>query len=319
VAGSFLSGLADRLADRTGMGEAMMGMLVLAAATSLPDLAATLSAATAQRPSLAMSNVMGSMAVNLAFLGVADLAYRRANLEHAAASAPNLLQACLLIVLLALPLLAALTPRIELLGVHPVTPFLVAAYLFGIRLVRSSHVEPMWAPRRTRQTRPDVPQESTGGRGVAVLWAGFAGLTAITAGAGWALMEAAQVLVDRTELSEGVAGGLFTAAATSTPELVTTIAAVRRGALTLAVANIFGTNCFNTLIIAAADLGYGGGSIYHAIAVQELFWGLVAILMSAVLLLGMLRRETYGIGNIGFESVFILLIYGVAAAAALVA
>ena len=73
-AGSQLARLADELADRTGMGEALFGVLLLAGVTSLPDFAATLSAAMDARPDLAMSNVMGSMAVNLAFLGIAALA-----------------------------------------------------------------------------------------------------------------------------------------------------------------------------------------------------------------------------------------------------
>lgn len=317
VAGTFLSILADRLADRTGMGEALTGMLVLAAATSLPDLAATLSASLAGRPTLAMANVMGSMAINLAFLGIGDLIYRKANLEHAAASAPNLLQVALLIVLLTIPLLATVFPPLQVLGVHPATPLLLVAYLYGIRLVRGAHARPMWRPLHTRQTVADRPDEAKGGRGVLALWLAFAGLAAVTAGAGWVLMESAQAIVDATGISDSVAGGLLTAAATSTPELVVTIAAVRRGALTLAVANIFGSNCFNATIIAAADLAYPGGSIYRALPVAELGWGLVAILMSAILLLGMLRREPHGIANIGFESFAMLLVYGAAVAIAL--
>jgi len=107
-------------------------------------------------------------------------------------------------------------------------------------------------------------------------------------------------------------GGLFTALATSTPELVTTIAAIRIGALTLAVSNIFGTNCFNMLVVAAADAGYAHGSIYHDMAPVQMTWGLVSILMTAILLLGLVRRETYGIGRIGFESALILGVYAIA-------
>ena len=92
-------------------------------------------------------------------------------------------------------------------------------------------------------------------------------------------------------------------------ELVTTIAAIRYGALTLAVSNIVGTNCFNLLVIAAADVAYRDGSIYHAITTQQLLWGLVAILMTAILLLGLLQREREGFGRIGFESAAILTIW----------
>lgn len=310
-AGSRLARMADTLADRTGLGEALFGVLLLAGATSLPDFAATLSAAMDARPDLAMSNVMGSMAVNLVFLGIADIVYRKANLEHAAASPVNLMLAGLLIVLLTLPLLAVFTPRIGQWPLHPVTPVIAGAYLFGLHLVRHTQKRPMWFPRQTHQTVPDEPDSLQRAASLS-LWLGFIAMAVVTGIAGWVVMEAAKGISDQSGLSETLVGGLFTALATSTPELVTTIAAIRIGALTLAVSNIFGTNCFNMLVIAAADLGYSGGSIYHDMAPVQMTWGLVSILMTAILLLGMVRRETYGIGRIGFESALILGIYAIA-------
>lgn len=311
IAGSRLTRLADTLADRSGLGEALFGVLLLAGVTSLPDFAATLSAAVDARPDLAMSNVMGSMAVNLLFLGVADIVYRKANLEHAAASPVNLILAGLLIVLLTLPLLAVFTPNITLWGVHPITPVIVVAYLFGLHLVHSTHTKPMWFPRLTRQTVSDEPEKGTAGSS-ATVWFGFISMAVLTGVAGWVLMEAAKGIADHAGLSETLVGGLLSAMATSTPELVTTIAAIRLGALTLAVSNIFGTNCFNMLVIAAADAGYVQGSIYHDMAPVQMTWGLVGILMTAILLMGLVRRQTYGIGRIGFESALILGVYAIA-------
>ncbi len=310
-AGAQLARLADELADRTGLGEALFGVLLLAGVTSLPDFAATLSAAMDARPDLAMSNVMGSMAVNLAFLGIADIVYRKANLEHAAASPVNLVLAGLLIVLLTLPLLAIATPTIVDLPVHPVTPLIVVAYLFGLKLVHHTQETPMWFPRQTHQTVPDHPARQHRGS-MATVWFRFVFLALATGGAGWFLMEAGKGIADHTGLSDTLVGGFFTAFATSSPELVTTVAAIRYGALTLAVSNIFGTNCFNMLVVAAADAGYAHDSIYHAMDPVQMIWGLVSILMTAILLLGMVRRETYGIGRIGFESALILVVYLVA-------
>lgn len=310
-AGSRLARHADTLADRTGLGEALFGILFLAGVTSLPDFAATLSAALDNRPDLAMSNVMGSMAVNLAFLGVADIVYRKANLEHAAASPVNLMLAGLLIVLLTLPLFAIFTPTVAQWRVHPITPVIVAAYLFGLHLVHRTRARPMWFPRLTHQTVSDEPDQHPRGR-TPTVWFGFIVMAVVTGMAGWTLMEAAKGIIDHTGLSETLVGGLFTALATSTPELVTTIAAIRIGALTLAVSNILGTNCFNMLVVAAADAGYAHGSIYHDMAPVQMTWGLVSILMTAILLLGLVRRETYGIGRIGFESALILGVYAIA-------
>lgn len=311
LAGSRLARQSDILADRTGLGEAVFGVVLLAGVTSLPDFAATLSAAIDDRPDLAISNVMGSIAVNLVFLGVADIVYRKANLEHAAASPVNLMLAGLLIVLLTLPLLATFTPKFVPLRVHPITPVIVAAYLFGLHLVHRTQARPMWFPRRTRQTVSDKPEKHHRGR-MTNVWLGFVSMAVITAMAGWILMEAAKDIADQTRLSDTLVGGLLTALATSTPELVTTIAAIRIGALTLALSNILGTNSFNMLVVATADAGYAHGSIYHDMAPIQTMWGLVSILMTAILLLGLVRRETYGIGRIGFESALILSVYAIA-------
>ena len=317
--GTALSSTADRLADRTGWGEAVVGSIFLAGATSLPDFAATLTAAADGHAELAMSTVLGSMAANLVFLVIGDIAYRRANLEHAAASSTNLTLASLSVALLTLPLIAMVGPDVGIAGIHPVTPVLLIAYGAGVRLVRHAHLRPMWRPRRTLETVEDRPAPDAGARHSLVgLWLRFAGLAALVAAAGWALIRGAETIAEQTALSEGIVGALLAALATSSPEIVTTIAAVRRGALTLAVAGIVGTNCFNTTAIAAADVLYRGGSIYHAVGPQQLQWGLLAILMTAVLLLGFVRRQMRGPGNIGFESTLILLLYGAAVALMLV-
>ncbi|MFP4182571.1 MAG: sodium:calcium antiporter [Thiohalospira sp.] len=312
IAGSgvLLSRLADLLADRTGWGEALMGGLLLAGVTSLPDFTATLTAAVDGYAELAMSNIMGSLAVNIVFLAVGDMVYRKANLEHAAASSPNLIQSAMLIALLTLPLIAMVTPEYALLGVHPATPLLLVAYLLGYRMVQSSQERPMWLPRRTAQTVEDRPNPTRHSRhSLFRLWLAFIALALIISTAGWALMSAAETIVERSGLSQTAMGALFTGVFTSLPELVTTIAAIRYGALTLAVSNIVGTNTFNLLVIAAADVAYREGSIYHAITSQQLLWGLVTILMTATLLLGLLRRERFGIGRIGLESSLTVVIY----------
>lgn len=311
VLGVRLSLVADRLADVTGWGEAMVGGLLLAAATSLPDFTATVTAAADGRPELAMSNVLGSMAVNLAFLGVGDIIYRKANLEHAAASSANLIQAALLVTLLTVPLIAMAGPAIHLWGLHPATPALLLGYVMGYYAVRGAHVRPMWSPRRTSLTVEDKPDPSNSrGRSAAAVATEFAFLALGTAVAGWVLMTAAETIADATPLSDTAVGALFTGVITSMPELVTTIAAVRHGALTLAVGNILGTNCFNVTVIAAADIAYREGSIYHAVTAQQPMWGLVTILMTGILLVGLVYRERYGIGRIGLESLMMLVIYG---------
>lgn len=90
-------------------------------------------------PAIAFSTAVGGIAAQTAFLALADIAYRETNLEHAAASVPNMLAGALLMSLLALLLVAIHGPQISWFGVHPATVVLVVGYVAGIRLVYRAH------------------------------------------------------------------------------------------------------------------------------------------------------------------------------------
>ena len=309
-AGSRMTLIADRLADRTGMGEALFGAVLLGGATSLAGIVASMTAAAQNHPELAISNAVGNIAAQTVVLALADLTYRQANLEHASASVENLMHGALLVILIGIPLLAIGSPDVTIWGVHPFSFLLVFAYLFGLRVVNQARAEPLWEPEQTPETRIDAPAEAEDGSATTGrLWTRFTILALVVMGAGYVVAESAIEIADRTGLSETLVGGFFTAVTTASPELVTTLAAVRRRALTLAVSGIIGGNTFDLMIVAFADGAYRTGSIYHAISNQQIFFIALALVLNGILLMGLLRRERSGIANIGFESVGMLVLY----------
>jgi len=309
-AGIWMSSIADKLADRTGFGEALVGGVLLGAATSLSGTVTSVTAALNGHAELAVANAVGGIAAQTVFLAIADILYRKSNLEHAAASETNLLQGALLVVLLALPALAIATPAFAIFAVHPVTPLLVAVYIFGLKLSQSAQEQPMWRPMKTEETRDDIPEEPDPNDGsTASLFGRFALLLVVMGVCGWVLAQSAVTISQWANLSQTIVGSFFTAIATSLPELVTTIAAVRRGALQLAVGGIIGGNTFDVLFLVAADAAYRDGSIFHAVGDRALFLLVWAILMTGILLLGLIRRERYGVGRIGFESAALITVF----------
>lgn len=310
IAGTRLSRIADQLADATGMGEAIFGALLLGASTSLAGIVTSVTAALQGYPELAASNAVGGIAAQTMFLALGDLAYRRSNLEHAAASMTNLLQGVLLVTLLSLPLLAASSPAWTLLGVHPISVVLLSSYILGTMITSQARDTPMWQPRQTGDTQPDEPQPSDALPPLRHLWWRFGLLTLTIALAGYVVAETGAQLATRTGLGELVVGSLFTSVITSLPELVTTIAAVRQGALTLAVGGIIGGNSFDMLFLAFADVAYREGSLYHAMGQRPIFLIALTMLLTGILTMGLLRRERTGFANIGLEGVLILVCYG---------
>ncbi|WP_236637976.1 sodium:calcium antiporter [Mangrovicoccus ximenensis] len=305
-----MTDLADRIADRTGLGEALVGGALLGAATSLSGVVVSLSAAMDGRASLAFSNSVGGIAAQTAFLALADLLWRKANLEHAAAELTNLFQSALLLLLLALPVLAYGGPDMTVFAVHPVSMVLPLLYALGLIGTHRSRQAPMWQPVKTRETREDVDEED--GKDDTPTWrlfAVFGLLMAVMGLAGYAISQLAGELADRTGISASLVGALLTAVITSLPELVTTLAAVRRGALQLALGGIIGGNTFDTLFLTLSDIGYRDGSLYHAIGQDDLFWLGTGMAMTCILLLGQLYRQKDGPAGIGLESVAMLGLY----------
>jgi cation:H+ antiporter len=308
-----MTGLADHLADRIGIGEAIAGAVLLGAATSLSGTIVSITAAFDGFASLAYSNSIGGIAAQTAFLAIADLIYRRANLEHAAADLANIFQAVILIVLLTLPLLAATLTEFTVFAIHPVSLVIPVIYVSALVATRTLSKTPMWRPVMTDETRKDVREREdakTRRKGTARLFLDFIVLMLVMGVAGWVIAKTAGAITGRMALSESLVGALATAVVTSLPELVTTIAAVRRGALQLAVGGIIGGNTFDTLFLTAADVSYREGSLYHAAGAGDQFWNLTAILMTGILLGGLILRQRTGPGRIGIESLALLVVYG---------
>jgi cation:H+ antiporter len=304
--------LARELAAETGLGEAFMGAVFIGATTSLSGMTASAAAAAAGSASLAVSNSLGGIAAQTLFLVLGDMVYRKANLEFAAASAENMMMSAQLMLLLCVLLVAFGLPELSVFGVHPLSILLLVVYLYTLKLLVDTHEKPMWLPRMTRgtvtegATKPAQKAHSSGRLGLFLQF----GLCALAVGlAGWLLAGAGTVIAESTGISSGVVGGILIAITTSLPELVVAITAIRLGALTLAVGDIIGGNAFDTLFVAVADIFYRPGPIYADIAETENLWLGCAMLMNAVLLIGLIYRERRGLANIGMESWAMLLTY----------
>jgi cation:H+ antiporter len=310
VCGVRMAMLGDRLADRTGWGEAFFGAVFFGLATSLSGIVMTAVSAAADQPALAYGNAVGGIAAQTLAITVADAFHRGVNLEHAAPSLTNVLFGCLLIGMLGLALMASFSPDAVFGAVHPASVALVAFYLGGLFLIREQP-RPMWVAVRTRGTVPDIPAEKAtpGRRGTGRLWTEFVLVAAVVVVAGWAVAQAAGTIVTETGLRAGFVGAAVMGIINALPEIVISIAAVRRGALTLAVAAVIGGNCLDALNLVVGDIAYRGGSLFHAVPSEELFLTAAALVMTTVLLGGLLIRQERGWWRLGFDGILLAVLY----------
>ena len=310
IAGTLLTKAADQLADVTGLGEALVGGILLGAVTSIPGIITSVTAAYKGLPEMAFSNALGGIAAQTVFLAVADIAYKKANLEHASASFTNLMQGVLLVLMLGFVVLIMAAEPISIFGIHPASLVLICIYLFGTKLIAEAKKHPMWKPSDTSETVKDTPDEATKKNvSLTKLIIRFTLLAVVVGFAGYFIADVAIIISEKTPISASFMGALFTSVATSLPELVVSVSAVRQGALTLAVSNIIGGNSFDVLFVSFADVAYQEGSIYHAASNSQLFIISLSILLTSVLLLGLLHRQKYGFAKVGWESILSIIIF----------
>jgi cation:H+ antiporter len=105
-------------------------------------------------------------------------------------------------------------------------------------------------------------------------------------------------------------GTLFVAAATSLPELVVTVSAIRLGVVDLAISNLLGSNLFDVLILAINDILYVRGPLFAFVSPAHSVTAFAAVIMSGIFIVAVLYRpETRFRGTIGWVSLSLLAVY----------
>ena len=280
-AGVVLTMAADTVAEVTGLGRLWVGSILLAAGTSLPELLTGVAAMRIGAPDLAVGNLFGSSMANMLILALLDLLWSRSTLLRSAALEHSL-AACLAITTNALAAAFVLAaPAVLVAGVSPGSLLLVAIYLAGMRAIQRATAPA--AP--AGELRPAVQV----GRLVGPL-SGFMLATAVIAVAAPAFARAAEAIAVDSGLGETFVGTLLLGFATSLPELVTCLAAMRIGALDLAVGNLFGSNAFNMSILLGLDPASPGASIFTMVSPLHALSGLFAVTLMALGLAAIVYR-----------------------------
>ncbi len=283
VAGSYLARYGAVIADETGLGQVWVGALLLGGATSLPELTTASVAVLRDAPDLATGDLFGSNMVNMAVLAVVALVFRRARVIQRDALG-IVLTASVAIVLTgiaALFIIAQLDRNIA--GSFSLGSLaLFGAAIGGLVLFPEYRevVGEVEAPARGEAGRPGLLRAS-------LL---FAAAVAVVFAAAPALVWAAQEIAQITGLAEAFIGALLLALATSLPELATSIAAVRIGALDLAVGNLYGSNAINMSVLVWLDVLYTKAPLLEAVDVSNAAAALIAILLMMVGLMTMVLR-----------------------------
>ena len=256
VAGSFLTKFADKIAEVTGWGRMFVGGLLLAGATSIPELMVDLKAVQMDLPDMAVGDLLGSSLFNLLILATLDFAFPSAFKRTAFSPAflHHSLSAVLAIVLTAIVGIG-IASRLDtsFLGVSIFSWAVVVMYLFGLRLI---FIEGNQGPHLDTSTEQQPSIGSAKHRPLLFAVLGYITSALVILVVAPYLVHAADELAKQSGLGHTFIGTTLVALATSLPELVSTLAAFRMGAPDLALGNIFGSNAFNMILFFPLDFMY---------------------------------------------------------------
>jgi cation:H+ antiporter len=285
-AGVRLARYGDIIGEKTGLGRSWVGVVLLAATTSLPELFTGFGAtALAALPDIAAGDVLGSCMFNLLILSMMDAVHpeslsARAHQSHALSIGFGLL----LVGVAGLGLLAgAHAPTLGWIGAPSL--LLIALYFVAMRMIFAHDRK-----ERARESETVARELSYAevSKRSAMIW--YALNAALVVGAALWLPRLGAEIARQTGLGDAFVGSLFIALTTSLPEIVVSFAAVRLGAIDLGIGNVLGSNIFNLLILGFDDVFYRQGPLLAAVEASHGVSIVAVVTMNALFLIGLTYR-----------------------------
>lgn len=292
---------ADAIAEETGWGGLWMGSMLLAAATSLPELLTDVNAVLLDVPDIGAGDLFGSTLANMAILATVNLIFigrhlfKNVGKEHA-------LVGTVAIGLMLVTGIGILTGGLLRIGHIGIETLLIAVfYLVFMRMLWKSSQ----AKGDGQQAVPRTPQR----RRLRRAWIRFGLATAALVFLAPMLVVTAEIFAHESGLTTTFVGTLIIGLTTSFPEMSAVYAAVRIGAYDLAVGDIFGSNAFNMVIFLPMDVFYSKGPVLASVSSDHLLTILMGVICLSVGVAAVLLRTPRRRGPAVWESVLILVVY----------
>jgi cation:H+ antiporter len=324
AAGVSLSKTTDALDARFGLGDELGGLILLAVAGSLPELAITISAAAAGNLPLAAGNLIGGIAIQTMVLLLCDFAVGPSRpLTYLVGRLTPVLEGLLVILVVAgVEMGALLEPSTAIAGrVSPASLGIVVMWLVGLYAINRAAKDPRWSismpgsrpgRRRAEKRHPQQPHPYSGSSTARVTLT-FGVACALTLAAGIALEESGNELANRLGVNGVIFGATILAGATALPEISSGIAAVRLGDHALAMGDIFGGNAFQVCLFLVADL-VAGKPVLPSAGNLNAWLAALGIGLTAVYGFGVISRPMHTRLRLGPDSLLALGLFGLGVA-----
>jgi cation:H+ antiporter len=283
---------------------AVIGLTVVAAGTSFPELAVSATASVRGSPDMAVGNVVGSNIFNVtAILGltavirVLQISGLTIKLEYP-----------ILLIVTALSVLVCRDGQVDF--VEGLTFLMVYAGVMGFSVVLGRRVnitESAEFRSEVEELAPKVPPRPRLAISLALV---IVGLLLLLGGAQVTVHGATAVAL-QLGMTERVVGLTVVAAGTGLPEVVASVVSAARGRGDVAIGNVIGSNLFNILVVLGGAALFGPVPVAPLTAARDLWWMLgVTILLFPIMASGFRVRRWEGWVLLGVYMTYVMLLLG---------
>ncbi len=301
LAATQLAKYGDVIATRTKMGGMFIGILLLAGATSLPEVLTSISALKENAPNLAAGNLLGSNTFNMFLLAILDISFRnqrilrKAALKHAVTGSLTVFMIGLVVFFM----LANIDIKIGFVGLDSL--ILIGVYVLAVRLIHKDNQSNVRS-EESLEIPENTPSLLRGIIGFSIAAIALIFITPV-------MVKNANLIAESTGLGTTFIGTTLVALVTSLPELVTTIAAIKIGAADMAIGNLFGSNMFNMFALGLTDVFYTQGRFLGDIDPSFLLIGIVGLLLTCMGLIGNLIKLERRVWFVEIDALAIMVFY----------
>jgi cation:H+ antiporter len=286
----------------TGLGQLLGGALLVATATSLPDLLVGINAVRNGWVDLAVGDLLGAALINMLVLAGLDMLQPSRGRMLSRAAAAHALSGTMSMTLLALVGIAVFIPdriNVSVGGVSIGLWIVAGAYFLGLRLVFFDQQFSAQAGQHAKHFALRA--------GLLKPLIGYLISAALIFVAAPMLARSANQLAALMGVGDTFFGTLFLPLCTTLPELVAGVTAVRMRAFALVVGNAFGSIAFNLLLLAPIDLVYDG-SLMAVASQAHVVTCFAAILVIAITVMGQLYHAEQRISFIEPDALLIIVL-----------
>lgn len=290
-----LSYYADLLSKTSGVSKALVGGIVLAGVTSLPEFVTCFSAMVVNNPALAIGDIIGSNLFNLFMICFFDIVFIKKMIFLNTSRLHNIVILILILNYLALYFFVSKIFDFSLLSIGFPSILIIATYILYLKKIPKFEVD-------SYVINEDGSSKKTAVKLVIVSLCMAISSVLLT-------IVVNNISIAHPSFSSSFLGAIFLGITTSLPEVVTFYALINIKSYDIAVSNIIGSCLFNLLVLAIGDIVFLGYPVYMFSDNDTLILVILGLLFLVSCLIINYRKRCKNLFSYGFISFLVIVVY----------